>query len=533
MFARRRLNFSLSLDISFTYDNSDRLTQASTANNRTVPNVDVTYTYDNNDNVTGVLDSVTSTIRQILYDYDNSDRLTRMGHSSPTDLSSIRFTYNKLDQRTGTLYSNGVTTSYTYNLGKPNQLRQLAHKKITTPVNPPGETVTTTHSSFTYFYNLNDYVTSLTTTRSEITVNSPLTYLYDTTNQLTSVTKPQGTGTETFTYDLSGNRLRRNGETTDSTYSTKNELTNDKTYTYVYDKNGNLTKKIHSTTGEITTYTWDYENRLTSVTKKPNADAEPTSEVTYKYDALGRRIQKNVNDTVTNYVYDGDNILLEFNAQNILEAKYIHSDQVDEVMVMERPRSPHTDESFPAQKYYYHHDRLGSVTEVTNLIGDVVQRYVYDSFGNTSIYNKDGTAITESSTDYLKTPYTFTGRERDPETGLHYHRARYYDTKAGRWISSDPIEFDSGDTNFYKYVFNNSINFNDPDGERVGLIKVIVSIGFYLHGTFCGAHREVCGLPPKVPKPPKPPPKPNTPHCDPSRQSCPSPPNNDPPICKG
>ncbi len=398
--------------------------------------------------VTVVHDSVTSSIRQILYDYDNSDRLTRMGHSSPTDLSSIRFTYNKLDQRTGTLYSNGVTTSYTYNLGKLNQLRQLAHQKITTPVNPSGETVTTTHSSFTYFYNLNDYVTSLTTTRSEITVNSPLTYLYDTTNQLTSVTKPQGTGTETFTYDFSGNRLRRDGETTDSTYSTKNELTNDKTYTYVYDKNGNLTERTHTTTGEITTYTWDYENQLTSVTKKPNATAEPTSEVTYKYDALGRRIQKNVNDTVTNYVYDRDNILLEFNAQNILEAKYIHSDQVDEVMVMERPRSPHTDESFPAQKYYYHHDRLGSVTEVTNLIGDVVQRYVYDSFGNTSIYNKDGTAITESSTDYLKTPYTFTGRERDSETGLHYHRARYYNPTTGRWISSDPIGFDSGDANF-------------------------------------------------------------------------------------
>ncbi len=205
------------------------------------------------------------------------------------------------------------------------------------------------------------------------------------------------------------------------------------------------------------------------MTKKPNATAEPTSEVTYKYDALGRRIQKNVNDTITNYVYDRSSILLEFNAQNILEAKYIHSDQVDEVMVMERPRSPHTNESFPAQKYYYHHDRLGSVTEVTNLIGDVVQRYVYDSFGNTSIYNKDGTAITESSTDYLKTPYTFTGRERDPETGLHYHRARYYNPIAGRWISSDPIGFRGGDTNLYGYVGNIPVNEIDSYGERGGV----------------------------------------------------------------
>ncbi len=378
--------------------------------------------------------------------------------------------------------------------------------------------------SFTYFYNLNDYVTSLTTTRSEITVNSPLTYLYDTTNQLTSVTKPQGTGTETFTYDFSGNRLRRDGETTDSTYSTKNELTNDKTYTYVYDKNGNLTERTHTTTGEITTYTWDYENQLTSVTKKPNATAEPTSEVTYKYDALGRRIQKNVNDTITitNYVYDRDNILLEFNAQNILEAKYIHSDQVDEVMVMERPRSPHTDESFPAQKYYYHHDRLGSVTEVTNLIGDVVQRYVYDSFGNTSIYNKDGTAITESSTDYLKTPYTFTGRERDSETGLHYHRARYYNPTTGRWISSDPTEFESGDSNFYRYAGNNSVNYADPEGERNTNINIRRGLGQRIpRRGIRGIRGPIPGFP-RVKKPP-----PRRPICtskDPLGEKIPPPP---------
>ncbi len=265
----------------------------------------------------------------------------------------------------------------------------------------------------------------------------------------------------------------------DSTFSDNNELTNDKTYTYVYDRNGNLTQKTHIATGQVTTYTWDYENQLTSVITKPNATAEPTSEVSYRYDALGRRIQKNVNDTITKYVYDRGNILLEFNAQNTMEAKYTHSGRADEVMIMERPESPHTSESFSNQRYYYHHDRLGSTTEITNGDGDVIQRYVYDSFGNTSIYNKDGTSITESSTDYLKNPYTFTGRERDPETGLQYHRARYYDTEAGRWISSDPITFDSGDTNFYRYVGNNSINFNDPNGT-IGLgfkIGLIVAIG--------------------------------------------------------
>ena len=481
-------------DLLFTYDNnSDRLIQASTVNNRTVPNVNVTYTYDDNDNMTVVHDSVTGTSKQILYDYDDSNRLIKMGHSSPTDPSAIRFTYDKLDRRAGALYPNGVVSSYLYTPGRPNRLRTLTHSLTTTPLNEDGtlgETTTETHSSFTYSYNLNDYVTGVDTVRSEITVNSPLTYGYDANNQLNSATKPQGTGTETFTYDLSGNRLRRDAETVDSTFSDNNELTNDKTYTYVYDRNGNLTQKTHIATGEITTYAWDYENQLTSVTTKASATAtENTSEVSYRYDALGRRIQKNVDDTITNYVYDRDNILLEFNASNILEAKYTHSDRTDEVMMMERPRSPHTNSSFANQRYYYHHDRLGSTTEITNLVGDVIQRYVYDSFGNTTIHDKDGTAITESSTDYLKNPYIFTGRERDPETGLHYHRARYYNPTTGRWISSDPIGFASGDTNFYRYVYNNPANYVDPDGEvpLLLLAPVVAGIGGGI-GVFIGSY---------------------------------------------
>jgi len=50
--------------------------------------------------------------------------------------------------------------------------------------------------------------------------------------------------------------------------------------------------------------------------------------------------------------------------------------------------------------------------------------------------------------------FAFTGREFDEETGLYYYRARYYDPETGRFISRDPIETDSGDFNFYRYVEN-------------------------------------------------------------------------------
>ena len=61
-------------------------------------------------------------------------------------------------------------------------------------------------------------------------------------------------------------------------------------------------------------------------------------------------------------------------------------------------------------------------------------------------------------------PFTFTGREYDPESGLYYYRARYYDASTGRFISKDPIGFEGGDTNLYAYAGNNPVNFVDPTG---------------------------------------------------------------------
>lgn len=60
--------------------------------------------------------------------------------------------------------------------------------------------------------------------------------------------------------------------------------------------------------------------------------------------------------------------------------------------------------------------------------------------------------------------YTYTGREWDKETGLHYYRARYYDPMDGRFVSKDSISFAGGDVNLYGYVQNNPVNWIDPDG---------------------------------------------------------------------
>ena len=173
-----------------------------------------------------------------------------------------------------------------------------------------------------------------------------------------------------------------------------------------------------------------------------------------------------MNGTITKYVYDGSDVLLEFNSENALNARYVHGGKVDEPLKMERKKSPYRNESFPEQYFYYHKDRLGSITEITNSIGEVVQRYVYDSFGRVTIYDNQGNKITADSDKYLENPFTYTGREYDAETGLYYYRARYYDPETGRFISEDPIGLFGRDGNFYRYVFNNPVNYIDPEGEE-------------------------------------------------------------------
>lgn len=78
----------------------------------------------------------------------------------------------------------------------------------------------------------------------------------------------------------------------------------------------------------------------------------------------------------------------------------------------------------------------------------------YDGFGN----------ITAETDSNLRGRYAWTGREVDTEIELQYNRARYYDAKTGRWVSQDPLGFDAGDSNLYRYVKNLPTQSTDPTG---------------------------------------------------------------------
>ncbi len=167
----------------------------------------------------------------------------------------------------------------------------------------------------------------------------------------------------------------------------------------------------------------------------------------YKYDPFGRRIEKAVTiggvTTTSRYIYDGPNIMAEYDASNAVVNKYTHNLAIDDPLALQTG----------GQTYYYHKDAQGTVTQITDTAGATVQTYAYDAYGN---IKTPSIAIAQ--------PYLYTGREYDPETGLYFYRARQYDAKTGRFLQKDPIGFSAGDVNVYRYVQNNAVNWIDPLG---------------------------------------------------------------------
>jgi RHS repeat-associated protein len=240
--------------------------------------------------------------------------------------------------------------------------------------------------------------------------------------------------TESYSYDPIGNRLSSLGA---SPYSvnTSNELTSTPSAAYTYDNNGNTITKV--TSAGTTSYGWDYDNRLTSVTLPGTGGT-----LTFKYDPFGHRIYKQSPNATNIFLYDSDNLVQTVNSTGGLVAHYAQTMNIDEPLAMQRGTT--TD--------YYEADGLGSLTSLTDTTGALAQTYTYDSFGNTT-----------ASTGTLRNPFQYAGREFDSETGLYYYRARYYDPSSGRFLSEDPEGF-MGGHDFYVYAGNDPVVFIDPWG---------------------------------------------------------------------
>ena len=184
-------------------------------------------------------------------------------------------------------------------------------------------------AAYQWQYDAAGNVTQMLSAADATTGNSwgEVDYTYDATNQLTGAaysTFQNAPTTESYSYSATSN-----GNRTNSGYQTgsDNELVTNGTYTYSYDANGNETARwIASGSNEtqpgtgdtdITTYQWDYRNRLTTVTHYATYGAAADKTVSYTYDAFNRLVTETVVLASgawarTAFVYDGSQVALQF-----------------------------------------------------------------------------------------------------------------------------------------------------------------------------------------------------------------------------
>ena len=251
---------------------------------------------------------------------------------------------------------------------------------------------------------------------------------------------------------------------TDRSYGRGGQLREDKKWRYYYDSHGNLVLKTMRRSGPSLdagmrdeflawqsgdyAYTWQGNGMLRSVTR-PDGKT-----VTFKYDALGRRIEKVFDGRVYRYLWDGDVILHEWD--------YAEADRPNTVVTetgevtLDRPEPVEnlitwvydSDSYVPTVKivgdkhYSIISDYIGRPVQAYDDDGNIVWQADYDIYGN--VRNLHG------SRKFI--PFRQLGQYEDDETGLYYNRFRYYDPRIGNYISQDPIRLAGNNPTLYGYV---------------------------------------------------------------------------------
>lgn len=221
-------------------------------------------------------------------------------------------------------------------------------------------------------------------------------------------------------------------------------------YQYRYDVNGNLVQENTSRHFE-----WDYSDQM-KVFRTQTAGAEPSVYAHYLYDAAGMRVKKLVRKQggqveVTVYI-DG---IFEYHrtvqGSTVRENNTLHVMDDQSRIALVRVGNPFPDDTTPAVKYHLG-DHLGSSNVVIDGVGNWVNREEYTPYGETSFGS------------FAKKRYRFTGKERDEESGLNYHKARYFSFIIARWLTCDPITA-SPSRSAYEYTSSCPMNRVDPTGN--------------------------------------------------------------------
>jgi RHS repeat-associated protein len=216
----------------------------------------------------------------------------------------------------------------------------------------------------------------------------------------------------------------------------------EQTETYHHDAHGNMIFMSHL--GQMG---WNFKDQLQQVDLKGGGTAF------YVYDATGQRVRKvierqNGSRQKERIYLGGFEVYREYNGDGEipkLERETLHVMDDKQRVALVETRTQGEDEG-PVQLVRYQlGNHLGSVSLELDERGRVISYEEYTPYGGTAYQGVDRGIRAAGKR------YRYTGMERDEETGLNYHGARYYISWVGRWCSCDPAGIRDG-MNLYAYV---------------------------------------------------------------------------------
>lgn len=372
------------------------------------------------------------------YRWDDNDRLSEAGDVQGTQA----FTYDAAGRLTAVRYPDGQGAALTYD----------AAGNLVTLTYPGGLEVDYRYDALNRLASVSfaghslalsyDLAGNLISEQRSNGVDS--TYDYDAAHRLTRIQHRQTDAVIAdiaYTRDAAGQIVQESGtwpleadyEDSDitATFDAANAMLTANGDAFTHDADGNRTASANFSAS------YDADNRLTALTRDGVS-------ISYRYDALGNRVQASAGSVTQQYYSTpGGQLLTALDSATGRATHYIHAGS-------RLIASGSNEQGF----VFYHYNQIGSTLALTDQNGAMVGAYAYDPFGQVLAHNGS-----------VDTPFTFVGAYGVMEEpgDIFFMRHRYYDAVTGRFLQRDPIGFGGGQTNLYAYPYN-PISFIDPLG---------------------------------------------------------------------